>query len=282
MEVANWLAEGYSNNIKLTGIIYLHPINSPRVGGTAMKNLRMFKKLCGFNGLGSVVLATTMWSVADAKAPQRERELVQTDGFWKEMIEQGSRIFRVDSGSAGKNSAHKIVEHLVRRNRKVAMQVQTEMVEKKLSLDQTGAGQEMNQEIAKMRKMYETKMAKLSEEMKEALAKKDIEHQKELKGLKRELDAKIEQTEVDMEKLRVSKEGLRQQVDIQTSQEASELARKIEKAEKRLDDSERTYKTIQKEHENEMEIMKLKHQLALREQERKWIQSQWDRSCILM
>jgi hypothetical protein len=52
----------HANNIKLTGIVYLHRIMDNKVGGSAMKNLRMFRALCGNYGLGSVVLATTHWS----------------------------------------------------------------------------------------------------------------------------------------------------------------------------------------------------------------------------
>lgn len=46
-EVAIWLANSYRSQIRLTGILYLHRITDNRLGGCAMKNLKMFKKMCG-------------------------------------------------------------------------------------------------------------------------------------------------------------------------------------------------------------------------------------------
>jgi hypothetical protein len=57
--LAAWLTETYSANIRLTGILYLHRILDIRLGGSAMRNLRMFRKLVGEQNLASVVLATT-------------------------------------------------------------------------------------------------------------------------------------------------------------------------------------------------------------------------------
>ena len=44
-EIADWLGQVYQNRIKLTGIVYLHRISDVRIGGSGMKNLRMFRKL---------------------------------------------------------------------------------------------------------------------------------------------------------------------------------------------------------------------------------------------
>lgn len=70
-EIADWLAESYSHAVKLSGVIYLHRNTDTRVGGSGMKNLRMFRKLCGAANLRNVVLATTMWT--DCKPDYGER-----------------------------------------------------------------------------------------------------------------------------------------------------------------------------------------------------------------
>ena len=64
-EITNWLSTAYTADLKLTGIIYLHRILDVKMGGSAMKNLRMFKKLRGDDSLGSVVLATTFWGMTN-------------------------------------------------------------------------------------------------------------------------------------------------------------------------------------------------------------------------
>ena len=88
-ELANWLNNSYAENIRLTGIIYLHRISDTRLRQTAMKNLKMFKALCGEDGLPSVVLATTLWTnVSPADGVMRETELRENPNMWKKMIER--------------------------------------------------------------------------------------------------------------------------------------------------------------------------------------------------
>ena len=61
-EISIWLNLTYRANVRLTGIIYLHRVSDNRMGGSAMTNLNMLKKLCGDECLPNVILATTMWS----------------------------------------------------------------------------------------------------------------------------------------------------------------------------------------------------------------------------
>ena len=48
-EIANYLTKACEINIKLTGIIYLHSISNVHLSGYGMKNIRIFKVLCGDN-----------------------------------------------------------------------------------------------------------------------------------------------------------------------------------------------------------------------------------------
>lgn len=60
----------------LSGIVYLHRINQPRMQGSAKTNMPVFKKLCGDNALGNAILATTMWDVTEVQlAEEREKQL---------------------------------------------------------------------------------------------------------------------------------------------------------------------------------------------------------------
>ena len=70
------------------------------MGGSAVKNLRMFQRLGGEDGMHGVVIATTMWDVVRKDmALSRENELMTTQGFWAPMIATGSRVFRLDTGA---------------------------------------------------------------------------------------------------------------------------------------------------------------------------------------
>lgn len=162
-EIADWLSQAYGNDFKLTGIVYLHRIMDVRLGGSAMKNLRMFKKLCGENELQSVVLATTWWSSVDkVTGEQREQQIRTRDDFWAGMIAKGSKMFRQDRDA---QSAREIVDYLVQKKKPVVLKVQEEMVDENKTLDETSAGIEVDTELAEQKKHLEAELRRVQEEM---------------------------------------------------------------------------------------------------------------------
>ncbi|KAH7128717.1 P-loop containing nucleoside triphosphate hydrolase protein [Dendryphion nanum] len=116
-EIANWLNTAHESRIKLTGIIYLHRIFDVRFGGGGIKNIRMFKKLCGENGPASVVLAITMWDfVPEEVKNSRKSEIQQQSVYWKQMMDHGSKVFSQDEG---RTSAMRIIQYLISRQQPV-------------------------------------------------------------------------------------------------------------------------------------------------------------------
>ena len=84
-----WLTEAATQKITLSGIIYLHRINQPRLQGSAKKNIRQFERLCGDGALAKVILVTTMWDIEDSEvAVERERQLRETKEFWGYMTQK--------------------------------------------------------------------------------------------------------------------------------------------------------------------------------------------------
>jgi hypothetical protein len=209
-EVADWLNQAYSHKILLSGIIYLHRILDVRMGGAAMKNLRMFKKLCGDDGLGSVVLATTFWgNVSPQEGTTRESQLKNRPDFWKSMIDRGSTVLRQDRGAT---SAREIVQYLIQKRRPRALEIQKDMVDHHKTLDQTAAGQEVQAELARQRVEYENRMKEIRREMRQAMEKKDREHQEELRIYRAEMDEKIRRFEEDKKLIVSSQSELRAQI----------------------------------------------------------------------
>jgi len=208
--IADWLNRYYQNKIHLAGIVYLHRIIDTRVGGTSLKNLRMFKKLCGPEGLSSVVLATTMWSmVTAAEGERRENELIAKKEFWGEMITQGSVVMRQDQGEA---SAIKIIQHILGQRRRMVLKVQQEVAKGK-TLDETDAGRELEAELEAMKRQHENELRELREEMKEALVAADKRSQAEIAAIRADLQKRIEQENVDRERMRVTNIELQKQRD---------------------------------------------------------------------
>ncbi|CAG9986568.1 unnamed protein product [Clonostachys byssicola] len=158
-QIAAWLGESYQHKILLHGIVYLHPITDRRMLGSARRNLNVFIKLCGFDALQKVVLATTMWDIADQEiAENRERELIETEEFWGWMKSQGCMVSRHDHTT---KSAVRIIRQLARHNEPVVTDLQRELVEQNLPLNETSAGQKIQSELLAER----DKLAGISRDM---------------------------------------------------------------------------------------------------------------------
>ena len=219
-EVANWLNDAYAEKVQLTGIIYLHRISDVRLGQAAMKNLRMFKALCGEDGLPSVVLATTRWTnVSPEDGIMRETQLIENPNMWKRMIAQGSRVWRQDGDG---KTAFEIIQYLIRIKRPVILKIQEEMGHG-ATLDETAAGQEVHAELEKQRQKYEKKLEEVRQEMVQAIAKKDLERQEELDQFKAEIELKQAQMLENERKLQADREELRRQKEEEARRQREEL-----------------------------------------------------------
>jgi hypothetical protein len=127
--------------------------------GSARRNLNVFIKLCGFDALQKVVLATTMWDIADQEiAESRERELIETEDFWGWMKSQGCMVSRHDHTT---KSAVRIIRQLARHKEPVVTDLQRELVEQNLPLNETSAGQKIQSELLAER----NKLAGISRDM---------------------------------------------------------------------------------------------------------------------
>ncbi|KAL8404990.1 hypothetical protein RB594_009752 [Gaeumannomyces avenae] len=234
--LVNWLGTTHQRNVHLAGIMYLHRISDPRMGGSAMKNLRMFKKLCGKDALERVVLATTMWGskVSENDGARREEQLRTKEDYWGGMIQQGSTMMRQDDGLS---SATLIIEHIINKHqsnkRDPSLEVQKEMANGK-KLDETSAGMEVEAEMNRLRAKFEEEKRDLRRELEEARRDQDEATQKEINRARTDLDAKMKKVEEDRENMRVNLEELQKQRDEETrayfEQKLEEAERKIEKA----------------------------------------------------
>ncbi|KAF8438418.1 P-loop containing nucleoside triphosphate hydrolase protein [Boletus edulis BED1] len=134
--IAHWLKETYQNNIKLSGLLYLHRITDVRMAGTPLRHLSIFKDLCGENNLKNIVFVTTMWDeVGESISSRREDELLSV--FWKDMLRLGSPTRRFQGTL---ESAWEIIDCLERSGqRRIPLKIQQEMVDRGLQLHETTA-----------------------------------------------------------------------------------------------------------------------------------------------
>lgn len=136
-----------------------------------MKNLVMFKQLCGDEFLvkKKVILVTTMWDTVSSmessdrkKHDARERELKETPEFWGKMLKLGSSYHRHCNTA---ESARKIVLQLVNRDPPVATSLQEELVTEQKPLNETSAGQEVLNDLLRLKMEWAGKIRELQEQL---------------------------------------------------------------------------------------------------------------------
>lgn len=224
--IADWLDFTYRNdNTKLNGIVYLQNIQEPRITGSSLRNLKMFKDLCGESPMKNVMLVTTRWGLEErsgnhARAEQHEQQY--RSEFWTPLLSRGARMERFQDD---RDSALRILLQLVDRPPEV-LQIQTELVDNGRDLIDTTAGNTVNEEIVSMQKKYQAEVAQIQKEMIAALAEKDLEVQEALEESKRSFERKIEKLrdEQDMLQYERRNENRRMRNDMNALQ--NELQRK--------------------------------------------------------
>jgi len=195
--IANWVQWVSHQRKHLSGIIYLHRISDTRMEGSNMKNLRMFRELCGEKNFNNVILCTTMWEKVDEEEGQRrEQELRSKENFWGNLVSRGAQVVR-HQGPDLTTSARKIAETLIEKDT-IVLQLQQEL-DRNGSLSNTSAGRVLTSQIEEIKKKHQEEMEALKAEMKAASDREEIEllkefYRKEIEGLRKANE--------DMEKLR--------------------------------------------------------------------------------
>jgi len=234
--------------------------------GSSLLNLEVFKKLCGREALNNVVLATTMWDTrltveAVQEANDREEELM-TD-FWADMLHEGSKIFRQDDGL---RSAMRIIDYLMSLDGDgVVTEIARELIDKKLTHKQTGAGKVIQKELLEAEERFAKKMADVERRHERAIKEGNKETARKLKEQKDRLDAQKDKHDKDMEimdrNFKESQKELEEQIE--------KLTTKNEEAAKKAESDERELRELKKrEVERDKDLKNLRDKTA--ESEADW------------
>ncbi|KAF5327319.1 hypothetical protein D9619_004266 [Psilocybe cf. subviscida] len=196
--IAAFLATAYENGKTLAGVIYVHRISDFRMGGISTRNFKMFRQLCGESTLKNVVIVTNMWSaVSEDIGIARETELASEDIFFKPVLDKGAQILRHSNTPA---SAHAIIARII-ANHPLPLQIQRELVDQKMDIGQTAAGEELNRELNIQLQKHRNELRALQEEMREAIREKDEETRRELEIETRKLQVEMTRVQNDSQKL---------------------------------------------------------------------------------
>ncbi|KAI0479799.1 P-loop containing nucleoside triphosphate hydrolase protein [Xylaria cf. heliscus] len=198
--IASWLTESYIKNIKVNGMVYMHRITDPRVGGSAKKNLCMFKKLCGPDAIRNVLLVTTMWENVDpTTGHNREQELILTTDFWGLLMEQGAEITQHENN---RESAMRILTHFIDK-KGTTMAIQKEMADDGKQLHETGAGRELESELIAKTERIQKDLDETKEMLKEA-KEHGAEAKKQLQEHSAQITEKLNQVMRERQELQSS------------------------------------------------------------------------------
>lgn len=197
--LARWLEETYIKGCRLSGLLYLHRITDVRMSGSRRRNLRMFRRLCGPDALRKVFLVTTFWGqILDSSVGEtRELELIETPEFWGDMVARGSRAVRY---FGTRESALSIIAALLDSNR-VTLQLQAELVDKKMPLAATAAGDCLLQDLDESKQRMRKELQALKREESEASQQHDPHFHRMLDSETRQVERRLQKFENEREKL---------------------------------------------------------------------------------
>lgn len=220
-ELASWLSSSYKSGLHLNGAIYLHRIQDTRMEGSALRSLRVFKRLCGDEFMKNVVLGTTFWDLVSEKVGKaREDELCSTGGFFKDMMDMECDVVRI---SNERNDNLVLLEKFTEKTSRI-MSIQQELSDGK-SVEESAAAKEIGEELAELQRMNKEKLddvkhvaqrqltvAELNKLYSLRLTKREHEEvesklKKEQDELKKEGEEKIEEQNELIEELKRNSES---------------------------------------------------------------------------
>jgi hypothetical protein len=209
-ELASWLSSSYESGLRLNGAIYLHRIQDVRMEGSALRSLRVFKRLCGDEFMKNVFLGTTFWdSVSEEVGKEREDELSGTDGFFKSMIDMGCDMVRIQNE---RDDNLKLLEKFKGKASSV-MSIQQELLDGK-SIAESSAAKEINQELAELQSQNKEKLNDVKHVVQKSLTSADLEKFYSRKILEREHEGVEKELHKEQDGLRKEGEKAAQELDV--------------------------------------------------------------------
>jgi hypothetical protein len=195
-----------------------------------------------------------------AAGERREEQLKEVDEFWGGMLRSGSQIRR---HTGDRKSAEAIMSAILNARTKITLDIQTEMIDKKLPLDQTAAGQYLKQEYADLRHKYEVETEELQKSKQMAIDDKDEEMVAALNEEKSKLTGEMAKVKVEDQNLRLDFRALRDEKSRQfrdlaarksptETEESANASRENEILAGMVEELQRSIERQEEEHRSEM------------------------------
>ncbi|KAH8176589.1 50S ribosome-binding GTPase domain-containing protein [Sarocladium implicatum] len=179
-EVSVYLTDLYQSKVNLTAIIYLQDIRVERIGGVALKNIRILEGLTGLENFKAITIATNFWTTPAApRATEHEVALMNDDYFFGPMLRSGARYRRLPDWNSSPGQAEclsLLSEAVIGHRPLLKMQIQRELVDQGLSFGGTLAGQVVLAEVQRAQAHNLEKIKDLETKLNETLAQAQQRH----------------------------------------------------------------------------------------------------------
>ena len=220
----------YEKGLKLSGVIYIHPITDRRFTEIAARNFNMFRELYGDSALENVVLVTNMWgAVPHDVGEARESEL--SSNYFKPVLDGGAQMVRYHNNT---ESAHDVVRRITVVDCPVVLRIQRELVDEHMDIVDTSAGEAFSRELNERLSEHGAELKKVWDDMmqafmdKDEVARRDLEE--EAKGLqelmeriKEDLEGMAENYAMEKERVEVTVEKMEQELEREGQRTEAEL-----------------------------------------------------------
>lgn len=210
--IASCLADLYEGlifdgqEIHLSGIIFVHAINEPRMTGAMMTNLKMLHHIVGKNNWKNLTFVTSKWVKEDPNvAANRESELKSDPDFWKGALVAGAKISRFGDSQ---RSALDVLSRVTAGGTFVP-QLTKEYAIDGIELCKTTAGRAIDEQLAKARDKHEVDLAALRQRLNSARQARDAQAASQL----RTLEAQLKVLDDELGQLRTTREEAQDRED---------------------------------------------------------------------
>ncbi|ERF76641.1 hypothetical protein EPUS_04461 [Endocarpon pusillum Z07020] len=182
-EIVAFLTKLCVQKIRVTGLVYVHRITDSRRPGSAVKISKCFKSSVAhsasrkWQGLGGT----------EAQAVSEEREADRTFRHFEQRV-----------------SAEELFQWFLSLRHKVVLNIQRELVNDKLTLDQTEAGKLLQDTSARIKEMFEWEVRQLQIAIDDAHQEGDLQTENELLLQRNDAETALEKVDQDSRDMRIN------------------------------------------------------------------------------
>ena len=133
-----------------------------------MRDLRIFRNLCGAEALKNVLLTTTQWSNVDLAEGQAREDSLRDEGLWGGLIVKGATLQKFHgTRESGLSLIHKLVS-----NTRKPLNIQDQIIKQNMTLLETDAGKYLGEELIAQEKKFKEIMESLRRQCREVIKAK--------------------------------------------------------------------------------------------------------------